>query len=64
MLLDDVARPGEQHARHAVVRADRAAVVNRPVAPLLDASKIGLAARSQAELARDDFLGEVTFGDE
>ena len=45
------------------MRANRAAVVNRLVAPFLNAGKIGLVVRSQAELARDDFLGEIAFAD-
>src|SRR5439155_26322481 len=64
MLFDDVARAGQQHLRHAVVRADWTAVVERLAAALLHAREVRLVVRAQAEFTRDDFLGEVSFADE
>ena len=64
VVLDDAARAGQEHLSHAVMGANRAAVVERLGAALLDAREIGLVIRAQAEFARDDFLGEVPFADE
>ena len=54
----------EDDCGHAVVRADRAAVVQALGTALLDAGKGLLAGRAETQLARDDLLGEVAFADE
>ena len=64
IFLDDFSRAREQHIRHAVVRADGTAVINRLRTALLHAGKIGLVVPAQAEFTGDDFFGEVTFADE
>ena len=64
MFLNNFTGARQQHVRHAVVRADRTAVVNRPAAAPLRAGKIGSIIGAKAEFARDDFLGEITFADE
>ena len=64
MFVNNFTGARQQHVRHAVVRADRTAVVNRPAAAPLRAGKIGSIIGAKAEFARDDFLGEITFADE
>jgi hypothetical protein len=64
MFLHDLTRSSQQHARHAVMRADWTAVVKRPIATLLHARKLLLLVVAQAQLAWNDLLGEIAFADE
>lgn len=64
MLLHHVAGAGEDHLGHARVGTDRSAVMKRLRTAPLDTRETRLAVPAEAELARDDLLGEVAFADE
>src|SRR5207247_2492745 len=63
-LFHNLASAGENHAGHAVMRADRAAVVKRLLAAFLHARQILLRIRAQTEFTRNDFFREIAFADE
>src|SRR5687767_5536363 len=63
MAVHDIARALQQYVGHAVVRADRAAVINGLFSSALYSFVTSILQR-ESEFPRDDFLGEVTFGNE
>src|SRR5688572_9423068 len=64
MLLHHLAGTGQQHRRHAVVRSDRTAVMQRLHPTLLDAWKTPLPLRAQAQLAWNNLFCEIAVTDE
>src|SRR6185436_5892214 len=64
MAFDNLSRAGKEHWRHAVVCADRSAVIERLRPAFLHACEIGLITAAQTEFPRNYFFGEITFTDE
>ena len=64
MLFHHLARPRHDHLRHALVRPDRPAIMQRLRPALLDAREFALPLRAQTQLARNHLLREIPLADE